>query len=166
MKISLIVAQSKNNVIGKNNQLPWHLPADLQHFKQITMGKPIIMGRKTFESIGKPLPGRNNIVISRNQQLSIPGCTVFHSIESALAAMKAEPEVMIIGGADLFLQALPLAHRIYLTVIDAEFEGDTFFPVLDAKVWTLVSEALHLPDEKNRYSYRFLVYRAGDHDSR
>ncbi|MCX7125692.1 MAG: type 3 dihydrofolate reductase [Gammaproteobacteria bacterium] len=155
MKISLIVAKSRNNVIGNNNQLPWHLPADLKHFKTITMGKPIIMGRKTFDSIGKPLPGRRNIIISRQQNFYIDGCEIFHSINDALSAVKTEKEVMIIGGTNLFLQVLPIAERIYLTVIDADFEGDAFFPQLDYAQWLLISEEKWLSDEKNKYPYCF-----------
>src|SRR3990167_4875952 len=138
MKISLVVAKSKNNVIGKNNQLPWHLPADLKHFKNVTMGKPIIMGRKTFDSIGKPLPGRRNIIISHQPNLFIDGCEVFHSIDDALNAVKTEPEVMVIGGANLYAQILDRANCIYLTVIDAEFDGDTFFSELDQDKWKLI----------------------------
>lgn len=158
MKISLIVAKSKNNVIGKNNQLPWHLPADLKHFKEITMGKPIIMGRKTFESIGRPLPGRRNIVISRDKALSIPGCDIFHSIDDVFEAVKTEKEIMIIGGADLFSQCLSRADCIYLTVIDAEFDGDTFFVDLSAHEWKLISEEKFSADEKDKYAYSFLKY--------
>lgn len=157
MTISLIVAKSRNHVIGKNNQLPWHLPADLAYFKLITMGKPIVMGRKTHESIGKPLPGRRNIVISRGDQKYV-GCDVFHSIDDALHALKNENEIMIIGGANLFLQTLSIANQIYLTVIDADIEGDTFFPVLDQKEWRLISEETHSPDEKNPYPYRFQLW--------
>ncbi len=158
MKISLIVAKSKNNVIGKNNQLPWHLPADLKHFKTITMGKPIVMGRKTFDSIGKPLPGRRNIIISRDKNFYAHGCDVFHSIDDALYAVKNEKEVMIIGGENLFLQLLDRAQCIYMTIIDAEFEGDAFFPELN-NAWKLISEEKFLLDEKNVYAYRFLIYK-------
>lgn len=157
MKISLIVAQSKNRVIGKDNHMPWHLPADLKHFKHITMGKPIIMGRKTFDSIGKPLPGRRNIVISRDKNLQIPGCEVFHSIEEALIAVQNEPEIMVIGGANLYAQMFARANTIYLTVIDAEFDGDTFFPALSSE-WILQSEETFSPDEKNQYAYCFQRY--------
>ena len=158
MKISLVVAKSKNNVIGKNNQLPWHLPADLKHFKQVTMGKPIIMGRKTFDSIGKPLPGRRNMVISRNKNLIIEGCDVFHTLDDALHAVESENEVMIIGGENLFLQILNRAHYIYLTVIDAEFDGDTFFlPLSDT--WKLVENEKHIPDDRNNYSYCFQLWK-------
>src|SRR3990167_9398630 len=158
MKISLVVEKSKNNVIGKNNQLPWHLPADLKHFKQVTMGKPIIMGRKTFDSIGKPLPGRRNMVISRNKNLIIEGCDVFHTLDDALHAVESENEVMIIGGENLFLQILNRAHYIYLTVIDAEFDGDTFFlPLSDT--WKLVEDEKHIPDDRNNYSYCFQLWK-------
>lgn len=158
MKISLVVAKSKNHVIGKNNQLPWHLPADLQHFKKITMGKPILMGRKTAESIGKPLPGRRNIVITRNKRHKMQGFEIYHSIETALQALETETEIMIIGGANLYAQLLSRADDIYLTIIDAEFEGDTFFPAVDFSQWKLISDEKYLPDEKNKYGYCFLHY--------
>lgn len=158
MKISFVVAKSRNNVIGKDNKLPWQLPADLAHFKKITMGKPIIMGRKTFDSIGNPLPGRRNIIVSRDNSLQVEGCDVFHSVDDALDAVKTEVEVMIIGGANLFAQTLTHANRIYLTLIDADFEGDTFFPELNDE-WKLVAEEKCLPDEKNRYPYKFLLYQ-------
>lgn len=157
MKISLIVAQSINHVIGKNNQLPWHLPADLKHFKNLTMGKPIIMGRKTFESIGKPLPGRRNIVISRDKRFFADGCDIFHSIDDALNAVTTEKEVMIIGGANLYSQVLHRAECIYMTIVDAKFDGDVFFPELNVE-WTISSEEKFLPNGKNMYPYRFLVY--------
>lgn len=158
MQISLIIAKSQNNVIGLNNQLPWYLPADLAQFKSITMGKPIIMGRKTFDSIGKPLPGRRNIVISRDKTLSIDDCEVFFSIDAALDTLKNEKEIMIIGGANIFSQTLPFAHKIYLTVIEEDFEGDTFFPQLNLDEWKLIADEKHLPDEKNKYIYSFQVY--------
>jgi dihydrofolate reductase len=157
MKISLVVAKSKNNVIGKNNQLPWHLPADLKHFKNVTMGKPIIMGRKTFDSIGKPLPGRRNIIVSRDKSLSIAGCEVFHSIDDALNVVKNEAEVMIIGGENLFSQTINRANCIYLTVIDADFDGDTFFVQLNHD-WKLISEEKHTSDAHNAYGYCFQLW--------
>ena len=158
MKISIIVAQSKNRVIGKNNQLPWHLPADLKHFKSVTMGKPIIMGRKTFESIGRPLPGRLNVVISRQADLHIPGCDVFNSIEQALSSLDHEDEVMIIGGANLYAQMLDKADCVYLTIVETEVEGDAFFPELSKQEWVLESEACFMSDDKNLYDYRFQVW--------
>ena len=118
MKLSLIAAVSSNRVIGNNNRLPWHLPADLKHFKNLTLGKPVIMGRKTFDSIGKPLPNRRNIVISRDKNLVIAGCEIFYSIDSALQAVSSEPEVMIIGGANLYAQTIARADQLYLTIID------------------------------------------------
>ena len=135
MLVSLIVAASQNNVIGKNNQLPWRLPEDLKRFKQLTMGHPILMGRKTFESIGKPLPGRTNIVITRQRGLEACGAAVVHSMEEALQICEGQEEVFVIGGAEIYKQALPLADRIYLTHIDQDFEGDTFLPAIDPAQW-------------------------------
>ena len=148
--ISIIVAYSKNYVIGKNNQLPWHVPADLKHFKAITMGKPIVMGRKTAESIGKPLPGRRNIIISQGDKI-FEGCEVF----SSLQALKNEAEIMIIGGANLFSQLLSCAEKMYVTEIDAQIDGDAFFPEINNVEWEIISEEMHLPDEKNQYLYKF-----------
>lgn len=156
MMVSLIVAMAKNRVIGKDNQLPWHLPADLKHFKTITMGKPIIMGRKTYDSIGRPLPGRRNIVITRQTDLTIAGCDVVNSLQAALALVD-DAEVMVIGGTEIFKQALPLAKRLYLTEIDAEFEGDAYFPELDHSQWEVVEREEHQPDETNIYKYEFLI---------
>ncbi len=156
MIISLIVAMDKNRLIGKNNQLPWHLPADLAHFKSITMGKPIVMGRKTFESIGKPLPGRRNIVITRQKDLKIAGYASFDSLEAVLKALTSEKEIMIIGGATIFEQALPMANKMYLTIIDEAFDGDTFFPSWDPKEWKEISTQSFDPDSKNSYPYRFV----------
>jgi len=158
MIISLIVAKSKNNVIGKNNQLPWHLPADLAHFKNVTMGKPIIMGRKTFESIGKPLPGRRNIIITRNKNYAAQGCDVFYSLDDALNALKNEMEVMIIGGANLYSQMLERASRLYLTEVDVDIDGDVFFSSPDPTKWQLISEQKCPIDQKNQYAYCFQVW--------
>lgn len=156
MHISAIVAISENRVMGKNNQLPWHLPADLRHFKEITLGKPIIMGRKTFESIGRPLPGRQNIVITRDKTFQAPGCSVFHSIDSALSALNEE-EAFIIGGAQLFEQMMPRIECIYLTIIHENFEGDVVFPELDISQWKEIDRLDCQPDEKNMYSYSFIT---------
>ena len=155
--ISLIAAIDENRGLGYNNQLLCHLPADLKHFKTLTMGKPIIMGRKTFESIGKPLPGRLNIVLSK-QAISIEGVTVLHSLSQALEHVQAVPEVMIIGGATLFEQALPLAQRIYLTVIHHQFPADVFFPALDDNLWALMSDEWTNRDEKNLFDMTFYQY--------
>jgi dihydrofolate reductase len=137
--ISIIVAVSSNNVIGAERALPWNLPEDLQRFKKITMGKPMIMGRETFESIGRPLPGRKNIVLSRQDDLEIEGCEVVNTIEKALAAAGDAEEVMIIGGGEIYRQFLPMADRIYLTRVQAEVEGDTRFPELDMTEWDVVA---------------------------
>ena len=139
--------------------MPWHLPADLKHFKTITMGKPIIMGRKTFEAIGRPLPGRRNIVVSRQVGLSFVGCEVCRSLEDAFATCAIEEEVMVIGGAEIYQQALPLVSRMVLTLIDHDFEGDAFFPQWNVNEWHEVSCEKHQPDEKNLYSYRFVELR-------
>ncbi|MCD2449824.1 dihydrofolate reductase [Methylicorpusculum oleiharenae] len=135
MKLSIIVAMASNNAIGINNQLPWHLSADLKRFKKITMGAPIIMGRHTFESIGRPLPGRTNIIISRNPLYQQPGCLIFNDPDAALAHYTNEHEVFVIGGASLYKTILPIADIIYLTEVKQSFEGDTFFPEINKEDW-------------------------------
>lgn len=157
MKISAIVAMSENRVIGRNNQLPWHLPADLRHFKKITLGHPIIMGRKTFTSIGRPLPGRRNIVISRNTQFQAPGCEVFHSTDQALQALNHAQEIFIIGGAQLFQEFLPRINRLFLTIIHADIVGDAFFPEIDYSKWQEVAREAHNADSENQYKYSFIT---------
>ncbi|HDP90015.1 MAG TPA: type 3 dihydrofolate reductase [Thioalkalivibrio sp.] len=157
MKITLIGAMARDRVIGKDNQLIWHLPADLQHFKRLTMGKPMIMGRSTYESIGRPLPGRLNIVVTRDQNLQIEGCTVVHGLDAALEAAGEAEEVMVIGGQKLFDQYLPRADRLELTIIDARFDGDTYFPEYSMQEWEEVARAEHEADEKNPYPYTFLT---------
>ncbi len=159
MKLSLIAAQSRNRVIGKNNHIPWHLPADLRYFKQITMGKPIVMGRKTFDSIGRALPGRRNIVITRQSSFAAENCEVFHSIDTALHQLQNETEVMMIGGAELYAQCMDRADYIYLTVVEMECDGDAFFPIVNPAQWTLSSEEIFKSDEKNQYGYRFQVWK-------
>ena len=156
MLISLIVAMAENRVIGRGNQMPWHLPADLRHFKGVTLGKPVIMGRKTFESIGRPLPGRRNVVISRNAEWSADGVECVNSLDAALALVQDAAEVMIIGGGQLYREALPLAQRLYLTHIQLSVtDADTWFPDYSQYQWQLQAEELHAPDEKNPYHYRF-----------
>jgi dihydrofolate reductase len=148
MKLSLIVAATTNNVIGRNNELPWHLPQDLKYFKSVTLGKPVIMGRKTFESIGKPLPGRTNIVVTRQKDWKFSGVLVAESIEEALEVgqqfrneqQNLAEEVMVIGGAEIYRHALPLATKIYLTRINVQVNGDAYFPELPPSEWKLVSE--------------------------
>jgi dihydrofolate reductase len=156
MTVSIVVAISENHVIGKDNKLLWHLPNDLKHFKDITTGHTIIMGRKTYESVGKPLPRRRNIIITR-QAISIDGCEVVDSIEAALALCKDEPEVFIVGGAEIYRLLLHLTNRIYLTIIHKEFEGDSFFPEIDKQEWREVSREDHQPDEKNLLPYSFIT---------
>src|SRR5690606_5122657 len=142
-QLSIIVAVSANNAIGKNNQLLWHLPADLKHFKNITSGHTIIMGRKTYESIGKPLPHRRNIVITRQPQLQLAGVEIVHSLDEALALCQNEAEVFVIGGAEIYRQALPLCQRIYLTRVHKHFDGDAFFPELDYETWQEIEKEDH-----------------------
>ncbi len=158
--ISFIVAMDRNRVIGKDNQLPWHLPADLKFFKKTTMGHPIVMGRKTHESIGKPLPGRENIIVTRNERYESEGCTVIHSVKELLrlAAENKEEELFVIGGAELFRTIFPFADRLYITHIDHEFEGDTFFPDDHESDWKLISSEKGIKDEKNPYEYFYNIY--------
>ena len=159
MTLSLLLATDENNVIGKDNQLPWHLPNDLKYFKNLTWGMPILMGRKTFESIGKPLPGRKSIVITRNIDWQAEGVTVVHSISDAIELAKSEAvkEIFVIGGAEIFNSSLKDAQRIYLTRIHHQFEGDTFFQDLD-QAWQLVNSKHCEPDEKNPYAHTFEVW--------
>lgn len=157
MIISIIAAMDRNHLIGVNNQMPWHLPADFSYFKAVTMGKPIVMGRKTFESIGKPLPGRTNIVLSRNPDLVIDGVVCVTSFEDAINAATNAEELMIIGGSTIYEMLLPRTNRLYLTYVDAEFEGDAWFPVVDYKQWIEVENISRLADEKNAYSCRFVI---------
>lgn len=156
--ISLVAAMAKNRVIGKENAMPWHLPADLQHFKAVTLGKPIIMGRKTYESIGRPLPGRQNIVISRNSDYQLEGCDTVTSFEAALEATKNAEEVMVIGGGFLYSQVLPLANKLYLTFIDLEVDGDTQFPEYEQLSLTEIKRKTFQADEKNPYNYAFVDF--------
>ena len=156
MKISIVVAMDTKGVIGRDNGLPWHLPADLQHFKRTTMGKPILMGRKTHESIGRPLPGRTNIVITRDTGYRAEGCVVVNSIDAALEAAGEQEEIMVIGGAEFYRQVLPRTDTIYLTRIHEIFTGDTFFPELNDADWREVERSDHAADEKNPHDYSFI----------
>ena len=164
LPVSLIVAATRNQVIGLENQMPWHLPADLRYFKQCTLGKPIIMGRKTWESLGRPLPGRLNIVISRQADAELAGAEVFADLASAIergqewAAQQGVDEVMVIGGGQIYQQAIALAQRVYLTRIELELEGDTFFPVLDAGDWQQTSAQAH-PAQNTEPGYTFEVWQ-------
>lgn len=156
--LSLIAAMDKNQLIGNNNQLPWHLSADLKYFKKTTMGKPVLMGRKTFFSIGKPLLGRQNIVLTRDQSfVTNHEVDVVHSLAEALAIANKNEEIMVIGGAEIFTACLPFAKRLYLTVIQHEFVGDTYFPDFSLKEWHPISSEHYQPDEMNQYPYSFIV---------
>ena len=157
MRVALIAALADNRVIGRDNQLPWRVPADLKHFKALTMGKPIIMGRKTWESIGRPLPGRDNIVVTRAADYRAEGCQVVHSVAEALQAAADADEAMIIGGANLYEQTLDVADRLYLTQIRAEVEGDARFPVIDRQAWREIECESHPADERNEFAYDFVV---------
>ncbi|HHJ18122.1 MAG TPA: type 3 dihydrofolate reductase [Gammaproteobacteria bacterium] len=157
MRVALIAALAENRVIGRDNQLPWRVPADLKHFKALTMGKPIIMGRKTWESIGRPLPGRDNIVVTRDAGYRAEGCKVVHSVAEALQAAGDAGEAMIIGGANLYEQTLDVADRLYLTQIRAEVEGDARFPVIDMQAWREIERESHPADERNEFAYDFVV---------
>lgn len=158
--ISLIWAMDENRAIGLNNQLPWYLPEDLKFFKRTTMGHPIAMGRKTWDSIGRPLPGRENIVITRNPAFTCDSCTVLNSVEALVEYSKQkEDEIFVIGGAEIFKLVLPHADRLYVTRIYEEFEGDTFFPELTMSEWVLISKEKGLRDEKNPYDYKFEIYK-------
>ena len=162
MKLSLIVAVSRNGVIGVDNKLPWHLPEDLKYFKSVTMGKPLVMGRKTYDSIGRPLPGRTNIVVTRDPKWQAVGVEVAESLEAALelgrnACVKAgADEIMVIGGEQIYRMTLPAAGRLYLTQVDADVEGDAFFPDVDFSEWKQVAE--QLPQVTDTHPYRFLQF--------
>lgn len=156
MKISIITAMDENRLIGKANGLPWHLPADLQFFKKVTLGKPIVMGRKTFESIGRPLPGRQNIVVSRNPDYIAEGCDVVASLDAAIEAAGDAEELMIIGGANLYQQTLAEADTLYLTKVHGAFDGDAWFPEIDETQWQQTWREDHTADEKNTVDYSFV----------
>ncbi len=156
-----MVAASTNNVIGKNNQLPWKLPNDFKYFKNKTWGLTVIMGRKTYESLQKPLPGRYNIVITKNQDWSAEDVTVSHTLEDALAKATETDckKVYIIGGAEIFKQTINLIDTIYLTRVAGEFEGDAFYPVIETDEWEMISEDKHQKDDKHAYNYAFQIWK-------
>jgi len=164
MRLAAIVAVSENGVIGRNNALPWYLPEDLRYFKRVTLGKPVVMGRKTWESIGKPLPGRDNIVISRTPAYQAEGATVVASLDEAveraeaIALIDGVDELMVVGGAAIYAEALPRAQRLYLTLVHAEVEGDTVLTGFDPKAWREVYREFHLASGSNPFDYSFLVY--------
>lgn len=157
MVISIIVAIANDWVIGKNNKLPWDLPADMKHFKKLTMGKPVIMGQRTFESIGKALPGRTNIILTQDKNFKADNCLIAYSIKEALEKVKSFPEAMIIGGVSIYKQFLPLVDRLYLTLIEGDFEGDAFFPEINYNEWNEVERIKNKSDKNNFYPYSFVV---------
>ena len=159
MIITLIAAMAKNRVIGINNQIPWHLPQDFKHFKQTTIGKSIIMGRATYDSIGIALPKRKNIVLTKNANLKINGVTIANSIEQALELAEPKDEVFIIGGDSLYQQTLNIADKIILTVVNAEFNGDAFFPELDLEKWQISSQVSHKKNNANSYDFQIITYK-------
>lgn len=159
MNIAIIAAIGRNRVLGKDNQLLWHMPADLQYFKSITMGKPIIMGRKTYESIGRALPGRRNIVVSHQSSLVIPDVEVVSSLLAAMDLLAEHEDAMVIGGASIYQQALPLAETLYLTQIDVEMEGDVYFPEWHSSDWDEISREDHQHDADNPFDYSFVTLK-------
>lgn len=156
--ICLIAAMASNRVIGRNNALPWQLPADLKRFKALTMGHAVVMGRKTYESISRPLPGRRNLVITRNRGYSAPGCEIFHSLDEALAACLGTKATFIIGGAELYRESLPRAHHLEFTEIHAEFEGDAVFPEFSPAQWREVAREIHSAEAGIAFRYDFVRY--------
>ncbi|CAM3595125.1 dihydrofolate reductase [Deinococcus saxicola] len=154
--LTFVVAMAENRVIGKDGDLPWRLPADLAHFKRLTVGKPVVMGRKVYDSIGRPLPDRHNIVLTRNPDFQAPGCTVVHSPDDALEAADNAPDIMIIGGEEIYRLYLPQVERVELTLIHAEIGGDTFFPELPGQ-WTETARRERAADERNPYDLSFLT---------
>ncbi len=169
MLISFVVAMDKKRLIGSGDTLPWHLPADMKRFRAITMGKPVIMGRKTYESIPKrfrPLAGRHNIVLTRNRNYSAQGCTIVFSVEDALSAAGQVDEIIIGGGAHLYAQLLPRAHRLYLTKIDAEFEGNVYFPEIIWEEWSEIHREERSADEQNPYDTCFVILERAEQRAR
>jgi dihydrofolate reductase len=157
-RLSIIAAMDRNRVIGKDNQLPWRLPNDLSFVQEITMGHAIVLGRKNYESIGKALPGRRNIIMTRDKDFKAEGCEISHSIEDVMLLCRYEEEVYIFGGAEIYYAFLPYVDRMYLTHIDHDFEGDTFFPIYNETLWREVDHKVGVVDQKNRYNHIFLTY--------
>ncbi|WJE54767.1 dihydrofolate reductase [Bacillus cereus] len=158
MIISFMVAMDENKVIGKDNKLPWHLPSELQYVKKTTMGHPLIMGRKNYEAIGRPLPGRRNIIVTRNMNYHVEGCEIAQSVEEVFELCKNEEEIFIFGGAQIYELFLPYVNKLYITKIHHSFEGDTFFPEMNMKEWKEVFVEKGVTDEKNPYTYYYHIY--------
>ena len=158
MRITLIAALARNRVIGKDNRMPWHISDDLKRFKALTLGHTVLMGRKTFQSIGKPLPGRDNIVITRSRAFAAPGCRPVHSLAEALAAVRGADEVFVIGGAQIYALALPLADRLQLTEVDAAIDGDAYFPGFERSAWREVRRESRTAEGPQGLRYDFVTY--------
>ncbi len=158
-RLSIIVAMAQNRAIGINNTLPWHISEDLKRFKTLTMGHHMIMGRKTFDSIGKPLPGRITVIVTRNQDLKIEGCIIAHTLAEAIAVSALDDEIFVIGGAEIFAAALPLADTLYFTEIQHDVDGDVFFPEFDTKLWQETVREAHGQDTQQTLSYHFVTYQ-------
>lgn len=156
--ITIIAAIAENNALGKDNQLIWHLPADLKRFKKVTLNHHIIMGRKTFESLGKPLPNRTSIIITRNKNYKVEGCIVVHSLKEAIEAAKVDENPYILGGAEIYKQALDIADKLDLTIVHQTFDADAFFPKIDLNIWKEVARENFTADENNHYNYSFVTY--------
>lgn len=159
MIVSIIAAMDKNRLIGRNNDLPWRLPSDLAHFKKVTMNKPILMGRKTYDSIGRPLPGRKNIILTRVKNLDIEGVTVVNSLDAVMTAARDAEELMVIGGSEVYELVLPKTQRMYLSFIDGEFEGDAWFPEFDTNDWEIIESKEQPAGEKGVPGCRFVTYQ-------
>ena len=157
-RVNLIAALSRNRVIGRDQRIPWNIRGEQAYFKKVTLGHPIVMGRKTWESIGRPLPGRRNIVVTRRQGYAAAGAEVVSSLDDALARAGDVTDVFVIGGGELYAQALPRADRLFLTEIDADFDGDTFFPAVERSAWREASRETHPPEPDRPFSYSFVVY--------
>ena len=162
-RLSIIVAMARNRVIGANGAIPWHLPEELKRFKALTMGHHLIMGRKTWESIGRLLPGRETVIVTRQAGYRVPGATVAHSLDQAIAACGNDREIFVIGGAELYAQALPRAGRLHLTTVEAEVAGDTFMPEFDAGGWRESSSVSYAMDERHRYPFKCVTYERIGH---
>jgi dihydrofolate reductase len=158
MSVSFILAMDRNRGIGFNNKLPWRMPADLAYFKRVTMGHTILMGRKTYESIGKPLPGRHNVILTQNREYRAEGCTIVHSVEEALDRFARNEELFVTGGGEIFKLFLPYADKLYITYIEETFPADAFFPEVNEGEWRLVCSEQGVRDEKNPYEYYFRIY--------
>jgi dihydrofolate reductase len=157
-RISVIVAMAKNRVIGADNRIPWHLPSELKLFKEVTMGHHIVMGRRTWESINRLLPGRTTVIVTRQPDYTVPGAIIVHSLEDAFAASAGDDEVFVIGGAELFRETLPAADRLHLTIVDAAPEGDTYMPDIDWSAWQETTSRSSPADERNPLAFRYSMY--------